>query len=210
MVLNVYGLLGTGLFYFGGFLLHISYWLHFYLGCSYTSHAGLPLTHSRALFNFIWGVSLTHPMLTCFYVGSFSYTSRVALIFMWEFGVTHPCWFLFFIFISGVSLTHPILTSFVSTLRFCGEFLLHIPRWLFLCGKFLLLCGVSSFLSWEFLLEIPCWLHFYVWSSSYTSHADFVFMWGVSVTHPVLVPFFYILLFKVNMVLNVHRNRTAY
>ena len=36
---------------------------------------------------------------------------------------------------------------------------------------------------------MPCSLHLYVGSFSYTSHADFVFMWGVSLTHPVLVSF---------------------
>ena len=44
---------------------------------------------------------------------------------------------------------------------------------------------LASFLSGEFLLNIPCWLHFYVGSFSYTSHADF-FMWGVCLTHPEL------------------------
>ena len=76
-----------------------------------------------------------------FYVGSFSYTSRAGFIFMW-----------------GVSLTHPVLD-----LLFCGEFLLHIP----------------------------CSLHFNLGSFSYTSHAGFTFLWGVSLTHPVLASFFY-------------------
>ena len=67
----------------------------------------------------------------------------------------------------------------------CGEFLLHIPCWLhFLCG--------------EFLLHIPCCLYFYAGSSSYTSQAAFtfmsgvafIFMWGVSLTHPMLASFY--------------------
>ena len=68
------------------------------------------------------GSFFTHPMLASFlfweflshipywfhvYVGSFSYTSRAGLIFIW-----------------GVSLTHPVLASFL-----CGEFLLHILSW---------------------------------------------------------------------------------
>ena len=51
------------------------------------------------------------------------------------------------------------------------------------CAGFIFIWGVSlthpmlaSFLSGEFLLNIPCWLHFYVGSFSYTSYADFVFV----------------------------------
>ena len=44
------------------------------------------------------------------------------------------------------------------------------------------------FLSWEFLLHIPCWL-LRVGSFSYTSHAGFIFISGVSHAHPVLASF---------------------
>ena len=124
-------------------------------------------------------------MLTCFYVGSFSYTSRVARIFMLHI----PCWFLFsflsgvfllsiscwlffsvgslsdtsragFIFMWGVSLTHPMLTLFL-----CEGYLLHFPVLpSFLSGKFVLYIPcwfLFSFLSGEFLLHIPCWIRFY-------------------------------------------------
>ena len=77
----------------------------------------------------------------------------------------------FFFFIWGVSLTHPVLASFL-----CREFLLHIPCWLHLCG--------------EFPLHIPCWLHFYLGSFCYTSHAGFIFLWGVSLTHPMRASIF--------------------
>ena len=197
-------------------LTHLS-WLHFYVGSfSYTSHAGLM---------FIWGVSLTHPVLFfyfniyyfLFYLGSFTYTPRAGFIFVW--GVTCP----------------------ILVLLFCGEFLLHIPCWVFLCGKFLLhipcwLCfyvGSFSytsrcacifkqrslsytsraefvflfcflfllFLSGAFLFHIPCWLHFYIGSFSYTSdaafkknifgsfsytsRAGFIFIWVVPLKHTV-------------------------
>ena len=140
----------------------------------------------------MWGVSLTHPVLASFlcgefllhipcwlhfYVGSFSYTSRAGFIFMW-----------------GVSLTHPVLASFL-----CGEFLLHIPCCLdsyegaslqhpVLVSFFLFSFFLSFFyiLSGEFLLHIPCWLHFYLGSLSYTSRAGFIFIWGVSLKHPML------------------------
>ena len=132
----------------------------------------------------MWGVSLTHPVLTSllcgefllhipcclhFYVGSFSYTSRAVFTSM-----------------RGVSLTHPVLSSLL-----CGEFLLHIPCCLhFYVGSFSYtsravftsMWGVSlthpvlsSLLCGEFLLHIPCCLHFYVGSFSYTSRADFFF-----------------------------------
>ena len=49
---------------------------------------------------------------------------------------------------------------------------------------------LASFLSGEFLLHIPCWLNFYLGSFSYTSHAGFIFLWGVLFTHPMLALFF--------------------
>ena len=147
---------------------------------SYTSHA---------VFIFISGISLKHPVLLHFYLVSFSYTSHIDFVFMWGVSLTQPvlasflsgefllhipCWLHFYVesfsytsragfnFISWLSLTHPALASFL-----CREFLAHIPCRLFLCG--------------EFLLHIPCCLHFYARSFSYTSCAGFL-MWGVSLT----------------------------
>ena len=142
----------------------------FYVGSfSYTSLAG---------FIFMWGVSLTHPMLASFlsgqfplhipscvhfYLASLCYTSHAGFTFLRGVSLTHPMLhptpppptppFFFFKF-SGVSLTHPVPSSFSS-----GSFLLNI-----------LFC-----------------IHFYVGNFSYTSHADFVLMWGVSLTNPVLL-----------------------
>ena len=154
----------------------------------YTSHAD---------FVFIWGVSLTHPVLPSFvcgefllhipccldffYLGSFSSTSCAGLFYRGSFSYTSRA---VFIFIWGVSLTHPVLPSILY-----GEFLRHIPCCLgfyarcfsytphadffflsFLSGEFLLHIPCwFRFLSGEFLLHIPCWLHFYVGSFSYTS-----------------------------------------
>ena len=247
----------------GEFYLHTQCSLHFSVGSfSYTSHAGFIFylrLHfyvgsfsytSRAGFNFIWGVCLTQPVMDyffiIFYLGSFSYTSRAGFMFMWEVSLTHPefwgvafthpilvsllcgefllhipCWFHFyvgsfsytsracFLFIWRVSLTHPtlvlLLLSGASFL--CGEFLLHIPCWLhFNLGCFsytaragLLFLFYFIYLSGSFLLHIPCSLHVYVGSFSYksrvlgslfyASNAGFTFMWGVSLTHPVLVSF---------------------
>ncbi len=167
------------LFFFGEYLLHIRCWLHIYAGSfSYTSRMG---------FIFILGVSLTHPCL---------------LFVAWGMGggVLHiPCFFFFLAF----------FLSFFFFFFFpfsCGEFLLEILLgWLYLnLGSFSytsragfpFLWGVSlthpmlsSFLSGEFLLHIPCWLSFSVGSFSHTSHAGFPFLWGDSLTHPMLTLF---------------------
>ena len=50
---------------------------------------------------------------------------------------------------------------------------------------------LASFLSREFLLHLLCLLHFYLGSFSYTSRAGFIFMWGVSLKHPVLASILY-------------------
>ena len=75
-----------------------------------------------------------------------------------------------------------MLASFLS-----GEFLLHIPCWLRL---------FNLFLSVEFVLHIPCWTVFSVGSFSYRFIADFVLMWGVSLTHPVLASSFFFFFFS--------------
>ena len=82
---------------------------------------------------FVWGVSLTHPVLgalcgefllhiLCWlpYVGSFSYTS-CAGFFLW-----------------GVSPTCTVLVSV------CGEFLLHIPCWPLYVGYFSYISMLAS------------------------------------------------------------------
>ena len=91
--------------------------------------------------------------------------------------------FFFFLFIWGVFLTNPMLV-----LLFIGEVSLTHPV-------------LASFLSEEFLLHIPRWLHFYAGSFSYTSRAVAVvfvlvivcllFIWGVYLTHLMLLNFFF-------------------
>ena len=186
-------------------------WLHFYAGISLTHHVLAFYIYFLSIF-FIWGVSLTHPALALFFcgefllhipclfdfsVGSFSYTSRAGFIFM-----------------RGVSLERPVLALFLS-----GESLLHIPCLLFIsvgrlsytsrvgslspppppqagfifyAGSFLhpVLAFNSFIYIWEFLLHIPRWLYFSVGGFSYTSHACLMFLWGVSLTHPMMAFFF--------------------
>ena len=167
------------------FLLNIPCSRDFHVGSfSYTSHDD---------FVFMWGFSLIHPMLALFLsgeyllhipcllhfdLGSFSYTSRASFNLISGLSLTIPCWRHFyqgsfsytsrasFIFMWGLSLTHPMLALF-----FCGEFLLHIPRWLHFFFFFFFFPNLGSF--------------------SYLSHAGFIFIRGVSLTHPVLVLFLF-------------------
>ena len=90
---------------------------------------------------------------------------------MGSFSYTSPA---DFVFMWGVSSTHPVLASF-----FLGRF-----SYTFRAGFFF-----YFIFSGEFLLHIPCCLHFYLVSFSYTSRAGFAFLWGVSLTHPVLASF---------------------
>ena len=138
----------------------------FFVGSfSYTSRAGF------FYFFFISGVSLTHPVLVSFLFG--------------DFLVHIPCWLHFLI--SGVSLTHPVLVLLI----FLGVSLLHPELDSFLCTESPTHLVQASFLSGEFLLHIPCCINFcFQGSLSYTSRAGFIFMRGVSLTHPVLPLFF--------------------
>ena len=161
------------------FLLHIPCCLKVYTGSfSYTS---------RDVLISILGVSLTHPtqdfFFFLFYLGNFSYRSRAGflfyqgrlsytscagLIFLSGVFLLHiPCWFHFY---RGNSLTHPVLGLFLS-----GEFLLHIPRWLHSYVGFFSNTSYAD--------------SFHVGSFSYTSRAVFIFMRGVSLTHPALASF---------------------
>ena len=120
---------------------------------------------------------------------SFSYTFRAGFFFLGGVSFTYPVLASFFLFFFlGFSITHPVLASFSS-----GEFLLHIPPVfppppppLFFFFFFFFLCK-------EFLSHIPCFFFllfflnsFYQGSFSYTSRAGFIFIWGLSLTHPVL------------------------
>ena len=211
----------------GEFLLHVPCWLHFYAGSfSYTFCAVC-----FVVVVFIWGVSLTHPVLASFLsgesllhmpcwlhfylgilfkkitlpvlasffnLGSFSYTSHAAFVFMW--GVSLTLSVLASFFIQEVSLTHLLLASL------CGEFFLTHPVLASLvesfsymyCASFFMwrvslthpmlaaLCGVflfhfhASFFMWVASLTHLCWLYT-VGSFSYTSPTGFL-MWGVSLT----------------------------
>ena len=100
---------------------------------------------------------------------------------LYFFSLFFLTFFLFFFF-WGFSLTHPVLALF-----FCGELVLHIPRFLYISGESLLYPMLAFlffffffFNSGEFLLHIPCWLHFYLGSFSYIPHASFIFQRGVS------------------------------
>ena len=136
----------------GEFLLHIPCWLNISVGSFfYIYHADFIFLWGASLLLLIWGVSLTHPVLVSFLSGEFLLHIPCCLHFMLAF-----CCFCFFVVVWVVSLIHPVLSSFL----FWGVSLTH-PM-------------LASFLPGEFLLHIPRWLYFSVGSFSYTSHADFL------------------------------------
>ena len=165
---------------------------------------------------FIWGVSLTHPMLTLFLCGefllhiprwgqfhrfffSFSFSFFFSFI-LGSFSYTSRVWFFFLFFSRGVSITHPVLVSFylgsfsytshAGLIFIWGVFLTHPTLALFFCGEFLLhIPMLALIISGDFLLYIACWLYCSVANFSYTSHATFIFMRGISFTHPNLPSF---------------------
>ena len=167
--------------------------LFFFLNFFFTGCGGETQAYTyRAGFIFIWGVSLTHPMLISFFIaGSFSYTSRTGfvhipffLFYSGEFLLHIPCWHFS---VGSFSHTSRMLTSFhLLFFRVGGGYGgggggyldIHIPFFFFL----FLILGVSlthpvlAFTCGEFLLHIPCWLYiFYLGSFSYTSHVSFIF-----------------------------------
>ena len=155
----------------------------------YTSRAGL---------FFMWGVSLTHPMLTLFVCGefvlhnpcclhfyacSFSYTSHAGFIFMPARSFCYACllhfvffssffslifFICFYIIIWGVSLTQPALVSFFSFSFYRGSFS-YTSRAGFLFLS-LFIGGVSL---------------------THPMLVSFLSGWGVSLTHPVLASFLF-------------------
>ena len=70
----------------------------------------------------------------------------------------------------GVSLTDPMLDSFLP-----GELILHIPCWLLFCFSFFLLLFYFIFA--------------YLGSFPNTSRSGFIFIWVVSLTHPILASY---------------------
>ena len=143
---------------------------------------------SRPAFIFIQGVSLTHPLLACFFFCFFFKSG--------EFLLHIPCWFNFLLrefllhircwlrfFMRGVSLIHPVLPSFLSV-----EFVTRCVLAFFFFFFFNYL-GSFSYTSRAFFFFFFFFFK-YLGGFSYTSHVGFIFLWGVSLTHPVLASFF--------------------
>ena len=176
------------LFKSGEFLLHIPCWLHIYEGnFSYTSRAGFFFSFFflsffffclgnffytfHACLSFLWGVSLTHPML--------GFLLLLLLLFLLfkcgEFLLHIPCW----LHIYEGNFSYTSRAGFFLLLL-SGEFLLHIPCLLeFSVGIFSYTTHAGFF-----------FFFFNLGNFSYTSHAGFIFMRGVSLTHTVLCLFF--------------------
>ena len=155
---------------------------------SYTSSAG---------FNFIWGVSLTHPIC----MRGVSLTHAELASFVWGMFLLHiPCWLFFIFFIWWVSLSHPMLAWI-----FFREFLLHIPcclhfelgsfsyasraGFLFIFFSFTLSMLASFFNLGVSLTHLVLVSFLYEGSLSYISRAGLIFFWGICLTHPVLASF---------------------
>ena len=130
-----------------------------------------------------------------FFLGSFTYTSRAGFIFIWGVSLTHPvlglvlsadlllhipCGFLLGEFLLHIPwYLHFYAGSFSYTSRAGFPF-------------YQLTFSYTShdgFLLDEFLLHIPCWLYFYLGIFSYTSHAGFIFICWVSLTQPMPASF---------------------
>ena len=146
------------------------------------SFSGEFLTHPVLFsFPFLSGEFLLHiPCRFNFYLGSFSYTSQAAVIFM--LGVTHPmlpsCFFcvcvvVFFTFLSG-------------------EFLLHIPCYLdFYFGSFSYTSRAAFIFIWGVCVKHPVLPWFFFGSFPYTSRVGFNFVRGRSLTHPMVATFLF-------------------
>ena len=147
------------------------------------------------LASFLCGEFILHiPCSLHFYVGSSSYTSSAGFIFyLGSFSYTsHDGIF----FIWGVSLTHLVLALIWS-----ADFLLHIPcsfhfyqgsfsyksHAAFIVGSFSYTFCAGLIFIWGVSLTHPMQVSFFILGSfSYTSHAGFIVIWGVSLTHTML------------------------
>ncbi len=149
------------------FLLHILSWLPLlYLG-------SIPHT-SRAAFIFIWGVSLTHPMLALFFCG--------------EFLLRIPCWLFFFPFFFK---SRGFLLPIPCWLRFHAGSFSYTSRtgFIFYLGSFSYTSHACFIFLWGVSLTHPMLASVLRWVGmgfSYTSHTGFIFICGVSLTHPML------------------------
>ena len=149
---------------------------------------GVSLTHPMMTV-FRWGVSLTHPMLASFLSGEFLlhipfwlYLLYFWFFFLsWEFLLHIPCWF--HIYLGSFSDTSRAGFVFFCLFFYVGSFCYTFRNYYFFKYFFngvvsLTHPVLASFLSGEFLSHIPCGLHFLIF--------------GVSLTHPVLVSSFVI------------------
>ena len=232
--------LSAGLiFYVGSFSYTSHAVLIFMQGVSYTSRPGVfffsggsfsywhiqrcLLLFFFSFFLFIWGVSLTHPMLALFLSGKFLLHILCLLYFslgsfsetsLAGFFSSYSIWGVFsyasgagFSFTLGVSFTVYPMHALFSVRSF--SYMSHNVFFLFLIwGVSLTHPMLALFFIGVFLLHIPCWLHFdrgsfsstsragffsYFGCFSYTPRAGFIFIWGVSLTHPTISSFFFLI-----------------
>ena len=173
----------------GEFLLHIPRCLHFYAGnFSYTSNA---------VSIFVQEVCVTHPVLPSFLCGEFLLHIPSCLHFLFVEFLLHITSCLHF-YVGSFSYTSH--GGFISIWGVSSSYTSHAGI-IFIWGVSLTHPVLALILSGDFLLHMPCWLHFYqksfssCWfyiyagNVSYISRAAFIFMQGVSLTDPKLPSF---------------------
>ena len=117
---------------------------------------------SRADFTFIWGVSLTHPVLASFFFFFFFFFFGLLLLLLllllfflnlWSFSYTSRDDFCFYQ--GSFPFTSPAGLFYIGSFSYTSH-----AAFIFLWGVFLIHLVLASFFfeSGEFLLHIPCWL----------------------------------------------------
>ena len=134
-------------------------------------------------------------MLLYFSLGSFSYTSNAGINLIWGVSLTYHLPASFYVgsfsYTSRSALNQLVSLTYTMLVSFLpGEFLLHIPCCLhFYLGVSLTHPMLGFFTSG--LSLTPHWLYFSMGTFSYTSRAGLIFVCvgGVSLTHPTLASF---------------------
>ena len=118
---------------------------------------------------------------------------NIKKVITWDAGVRETPHWLFF-YVGSFSYTFRAAFVFLSWILY-KEFLLHSYFYLgsfsytscvgfILCGEFLLHIHAGFIFMWGVSITHPCWLR-------YTSHPEFTFIWLVCLTHPILALHFW-------------------
>ena len=189
---------------------------YFMWGDSYMLHAAVRYVfHLYALYYYMCGLSLTHPVV--FVCGSLSYSYTPSAILCGEFVLQTLCCFMWGVcytpcailyreyvlhtlgnFIRKMCLTYPILfcvrsMSYRPSAILRGEFLfyvgsfLHAPCWSFLHAPCCFMWGVSPTYHMPFYMGSFSFMPVLFFCEEFLLHAPCCFLWGLSLIHPVLM-----------------------